>query len=399
MMDDTKTLNQAGVSEGDVLALSVQTIHPHQQQQQQQAPQPGNPSSEQIRQRMLSIPQLMQGVQQQDPELAAAVNDAQRFRTLFEARQRQLQERQRQAEAENARLESNMWDMEAQREIARRIKDQQIAKNIELAMEENPESFARVSMLYIDVVVNNIPIKAFVDSGAQTTIMSPEAAERCNIMHLVDERYGGIARGVGTAKIIGRVHHAHMQLGGYLAASSFTVMEGKDVDLLLGLDMLKRHQMCIDLKENCLRVQDAKIEFLPEHQLPKNMDETLENEPKVEGPGGTTIGTETGTVDVPSKAQGSSQPTEASSSDRPVPAPVATTSSTQPPPAQSPPAQPAPAQPVPARPQGQLGFGQDQQITEQSIATVMQFGVSREEAIRLLEQVGGNPDLAVGMLF
>jgi DNA damage-inducible protein 1 len=223
-------------------------------------------------------------------------------------------------------------------------------------------------MLYIDVTVNNVPIKAFVDSGAQTTIMSPEAAERCHITHLIDKRWGGIARGVGTAKIIGRVHHAYIQLGQYQAASSFTVMEGKDVDLLLGLDQLKKHQMCIDLKENCLRVQDDKINFLPEHEIPKMMEEVLDKEPKVEGPGGATIGAETGTIEPPQPS--TSKPATSASGPSTQEGSASTTSA----------------------------FGQAQPITERSIAQVMELGFSRDEALSALRQVNGNIELAIGLL-
>lgn len=138
---------------------------------------------------------------------------------------------------------------------------------MEHALEYMPEAFGNVVMLYIDCQVNGHHVKAFVDSGAQMTIMSGSCAERCGIMRLVDTRWAGIAKGVGTQKIIGRVHlgiysikqmHRNLLypllLHIYLYQSSntnrksflttaFSILENQPMDMLLGLDLLKRHQV------------------------------------------------------------------------------------------------------------------------------------------------------------
>ena len=44
--------------------------------------------------------------------------------------------------------------------------------------------------------------------------------------------------------------------------------KGKGVDLLFGLDMLKRHQAILDLQRNELVIQGRHVRFLSEHELP-----------------------------------------------------------------------------------------------------------------------------------
>jgi DNA damage-inducible protein 1 len=111
---------------------------------------------------------------------------------------------------------------EAQEHIAERIRMENVIRNLEDAFEHNPESFAQVVMLFVDVKLNGHPTTAFVDSGAQATIISKACAERCGILRLLDTRFSGVARGVGTATIFGRIHLALLDVAGQFFEVSLT---------------------------------------------------------------------------------------------------------------------------------------------------------------------------------
>lgn len=97
-----------------------------------------------------------------------------------------------------------------------------------------------------------------------------KCAEECGITRLMDTRFAGIAKGVGEGRIIGRIHSVMIRLGqNKFLPCSLTILDGDGPDILLGLDMLKRHQMIINLNTNKLEIDDESIEFLPEHDLPK----------------------------------------------------------------------------------------------------------------------------------
>ena len=70
-------------------------------------------------------------------------------------------------------------------------KQQNIDESLEQCMEENPEMFGQVIMLYINCQINGHNVKAFVDSGAQMTILSSECARKCDLTDLVDVRFSG----------------------------------------------------------------------------------------------------------------------------------------------------------------------------------------------------------------
>ncbi|XP_037684365.1 regulatory solute carrier protein family 1 member 1 isoform X3 [Choloepus didactylus] len=219
---------------------------------------------------LLANPHELSLLKERNPPLAEALlsGDLEKFsRVLVE----QQQDRARREQERIRLFSADPFDLEAQAKIEEDIRQQNIEENMTIAMEEAPESFGQVVMLYINCKVNGHPVKAFVDSGAQMTIMSQACAERCNIMRLVDRRWAGIAKGVGTQKIIGRVHLAQVQIEGDFLACSFSILEEQPMDMLLGLDMLKRHQCSIDLKKNVLVIgtTGSQTTFLPEGELPE----------------------------------------------------------------------------------------------------------------------------------
>ncbi|KAI5476471.1 DNA damage-inducible v-SNARE binding protein Ddi1 [Pseudohyphozyma bogoriensis] len=343
--------------------------------------------SETMRRQLLGNPQMMASLRQNQPELAdAAVNNPARFRELLSQLSAMQNSAKLQQQHEAELLNADPYNIEAQKKIEEAIRQAAVLENLESAMENMPEAFGSVHMLYVDVEVNGKAVKAFVDSGAQATIMSPSCAERCGIMRLIDTRFAGMARGVGTAKILGRVHSAQLKMGNDLFLQcSFTIMEGRDVDLLFGLDMLKRHQACIDLAKDALVIQGREIRFLPEHELPKafqgdddmELDEQGNPIPPVVPPPGASTSTAS------SSTAASSFPGAGHSLTSP--------SAPTPPPARSVPT-PA-AAPVPR------AVGGGGQFPEAAIASLMNLGVERAEAIRLLEAAGGNADLAANLLF
>ena len=84
-------------------------------------------------------------------------------------------------------------DPEAQKQIEEQIKKDMIMQNYQTAQDQFPEFFGQICMLYVDVKVNKHPIQAFVDSGAQSTIISVKCATECGIMPLLDTRFAGMA--------------------------------------------------------------------------------------------------------------------------------------------------------------------------------------------------------------
>ncbi|XP_015911599.1 protein DDI1 homolog 2 [Parasteatoda tepidariorum] len=313
LLDNKKDLIGYGIQEGDVLLVQQMMLQSTPSQLPdlgidfgsirlpQNAVSPGNSSSgsilspttappvsnnldrvERMRLELTNHPESLALLRQNNPKLADAFLSGNK--ELFaEVLNTQLTEKSERERKRIQMLNASPFDPETQRMIAEEIRQENVDTNMEAAIEYHPESFGQVTMLYINCKVNGHPVRAFIDSGAQTTIMSQRCAERCGIMRLVDKRWAGIAQGVGVQKIIGRVHLGHIQINDVFLQSSFSILEEQTMDMLLGLDMLKRHQCCIDLKRNILVIGTTGTEtrFLSESELPKGMENFFDNQGQI----------------------------------------------------------------------------------------------------------------------
>ena len=198
-------------------------------------------------------------------------NDVQGIATMLKkAEEDKLKERQR-IDREIAKLEQNPFDPESQKKIEQMIRERRLNELQNQTYEHHPELFVSTEMLYINASVNNTAVQVFVDTGAQTTVISRAFAERANLMKNVDARFKGLIKGVGEQTSLGRIWNFSLQINGKHFPVSAVVLEKFSHEILLGLDAMKRHKVIINLGDMTMGfpAQEIVQPFLKDHEIIK----------------------------------------------------------------------------------------------------------------------------------
>jgi DNA damage-inducible protein 1 len=163
----------------------------------------------------------------------------------------------------------------------KREKENRIEDNYILASENIPESFAQAPMLFIYGNINGHTIPIFIDSGAQMTIMSRKTAIKCGLDDFIDDRYQGMAVGVGQQKITGRIYAQEVLIGDYEEDGEikiesaisilcpFTILDDGPEEIIFGIDQLHLHQINLNFKNKVIELGDHKIKFLDPARVDK----------------------------------------------------------------------------------------------------------------------------------
>jgi DNA damage-inducible protein 1 len=224
-------------------------------------------------QQYISNPSHLDQLCHKNPSLAELIvnNDVQEIANILRKKDQEKLQKQRKIDAEIARLQSNPFDPESQKRIEEMIKEKRLNELQNQTYEHHPELFVSTEMLYINASVNNTAVQVFVDTGAQTTVISREFAERANLMKNVDARFKGLIKGVGEQTSLGRIWNFSLKINGKMFAVSAVVLEKFSHEILLGLDAMKRHKVIINLGEMQMGFPSHSITvpFLKDHEIIK----------------------------------------------------------------------------------------------------------------------------------
>lgn len=149
LMDDTKTMAELSIGDGEMLAVHVRRMRAT-------GPRPGaagpgravaprgggeiGRDAESVRLQILGSPELRAQLERVRPQMAAVLDDATRFREMWQQNSARESREQQERQAEIARLNADPFNLEAQAKIADMIRQEQVMDNLQKALEHNPES-------------------------------------------------------------------------------------------------------------------------------------------------------------------------------------------------------------------------------------------------------------------
>lgn len=130
---------------------------------------------------------------------------------------------------------------------------------------------------YILVEINNYLFRALIDTGAETSIITPDYVEKLGLTADVKEIKDSIVMGVGTSKILGRISDVIIRMKNPESLDkkdddislpvSLNVVNMSIKGIILGMDLLESIHASLSISSKTLNIYGQNIKFLTPSQF------------------------------------------------------------------------------------------------------------------------------------
>jgi predicted aspartyl protease len=157
--------------------------------------------------------------------------------------------------------------------VARRKKDAEAA-NTQVSMVSAVPALRRLCIskthksktLHLSVEVNQCLIEGLVDTGASMSVMATAVVRELGLMHLVSGSEAYKTASGALTQTLGRIEEVPIKVGEMQCRMTFMVVDTDSYDVLLGLDLLIKIGVIMDVEQGLIQVRKgpgADVEVLP----------------------------------------------------------------------------------------------------------------------------------------
>lgn len=115
-----------------------------------------------------------------------------------------------------------------------------------------PSPMAGNDLIFVKAETNGGTFEMVIDTGSQITVMSEPMMKKLRLEDRLDRSRSGVAKGAGSANILGDIRKQKIKIHNLDLVFDFTVVQMGVPLLLLGMDNLRKYRCIVDLDRYCV---------------------------------------------------------------------------------------------------------------------------------------------------
>jgi hypothetical protein len=125
-----------------------------------------------------------------------------------------------------------------------------VQQNKSMAIEKIPNFLMHLDLITVDVFINDVKLKALIDTGANCCVFYKKAVDACKIEYLVDRSHiNSVSAAQGSVNTYGKIWYLDITIQNYSIPCSFDIIDNpcdNRIQMILGLNFLAAHRINID---------------------------------------------------------------------------------------------------------------------------------------------------------